>query len=33
MATIQTRLTSDNKQHDEAFKKSKQQVYNYNKQI
>ena len=33
MATIQTRLTSDNKQHDEAFKKSKQQVYNYNKQV
>ena len=33
MATIQTRLTSDNKQHDEAFKKSKQQVYNYSKQV
>lgn len=33
MATIQTRLTSDNKQHDEAFKRSKQQVYNYNKQV
>ena len=33
MATIQTKLTSDNKQHDEAFKKSKQQVYNYNKQV
>lgn len=33
MATIQTKLTSDNRQHDEAFKKSKQQVYNYNKQV
>lgn len=32
-AVIQTRLTSDNKQHDEAFKRSKQQVYNYNKQV
>lgn len=32
-AVIQTRLTSDNRQHDEAFKKSKQQVYNYNKQV
>ena len=31
MAVIQTRLTSDNKQHDEAFKKSRQQVYNYKK--
>lgn len=33
MATIQTKLTSDNRQHDEAFSKSKQQVYNYNKQV
>ena len=32
-AVIQTRLTSDNRQHDEAFKRSKQQVYNYNKQV
>lgn len=33
MATIQTKVTSDNRQHDEAFSKSKQQVYNYNKQV
>ena len=32
-AVIQTRLTSDNRQHDEAFKRSKQQVYNYNRQV
>lgn len=32
-AVIQTRLTSDNRQHDECFKRSKQQVYNYNKQV
>ena len=33
MGTIQTRLTSDNRQHDEAFKKSRQEIYNYNKQV
>lgn len=33
MATIQTKLTSDNKQHNEAFKKSKQEVYNYKKMV
>lgn len=33
MATIQTKLTSDNKQHDEAFKKSRQEVYNYQKKV
>ena len=31
--TIQSRITLDNKQHDEAFRKSKQQVYNYSKQV
>lgn len=33
MGTIQTRLTSDNRQHDEAFKKSRQEIYNYNKRV
>ena len=33
MGTIQTRLTSDNKQHDEAFRKSRQEIYNYNKRV
>lgn len=33
MGTIQTRLTSDNRQHDEAFRKSRQEIYNYNKRV
>lgn len=32
-AVIQTRLTSDNRQHDEAFRKSRQEIYNYNKRV